>query len=233
MTPDPAENKWDATLPGGHLDQCFTLPDGRKLSYAEFGDPTGYPVIYFHGFPGCRLEPWPHQRMRARKRIRLICPDRPGIGGSSPLPGRRYLDYPPDVLHLADHLGLRRFAILGVSGGAPYAVACAKAIPPERMSAVGLLAPAAPWHVQGEGDHVTRYLAGVSRLGAWAVRRVPSIVESIMKLVIAVLGWLLNKQWVISRIDWWLERSDKNSLPSEEHKVRPLVIQAYATDHTG
>ena len=38
-------------------ERCATLGDGRALAYAEFGDPSGKPVFYFHGFPGCRLSP--------------------------------------------------------------------------------------------------------------------------------------------------------------------------------
>jgi pimeloyl-ACP methyl ester carboxylesterase len=42
------------------------------------------------------------------------------------------------VEQLADHLGLRRFAVLGISGGGPHALACAYAIP-HRLTCVGIV----------------------------------------------------------------------------------------------
>ncbi len=90
------------------------LPDRRKLAYAEYGKPDGYPVMYFHGTPSSRLEPavigdetW------ARLGLRVIAPDRPGMGGSDFQPRRGFSDWPKDVLALADTLGLGQFAGLG------------------------------------------------------------------------------------------------------------------------
>ena len=67
--------------------------------------------------------------------MRLVVPNRPGIGGSAFLPNRRILDWFSDVLTLADTLGIERFAVAGVSGGGPYALACALSIP-QRLTAV-------------------------------------------------------------------------------------------------
>ena len=75
--------------------------------------------------------------------IRAIVPDRPGYGLSDFQRHRRLLDWPADVEQLADHLGLERFAVLGVSGGGPHAAACAYAIP-HRLTRVGLVSSAAP-----------------------------------------------------------------------------------------
>src|SRR5438132_13833586 len=61
----------------------------------------------------------------ARHGVRLIAADRPGMGGSDHQPGRTVLDWPADVRVLADHLGLDRFAVLGYSGGVPFAAATA------------------------------------------------------------------------------------------------------------
>lgn len=73
----------------------------------------------------------------------MIAIDRPGFGCSDPKPGRHLLDWPSDVLHLADHLGLHRFAVVGVSGGGPYAIVCAYSIP-QRLDAVGVVSGVAP-----------------------------------------------------------------------------------------
>jgi len=124
-------------------DDTVTLPDGRALAYLQRGDPAGRPVLYFHGIPGSRLDVWGPDDLAARVGARLVAPDRPGIGRSDPRPARRLLDWPADVAHLADALGLDRFAVLGYSAGGPYALACAHALP-ERVTAVGLLAAMGP-----------------------------------------------------------------------------------------
>jgi pimeloyl-ACP methyl ester carboxylesterase len=111
------------------------LPDGRRLAYAEFGRPDGRPVFYFHGAPSSRLEPLlVGDEVWGRLGLRIIAPDRPGVGGSDFLPKRGFSDWPNDVIALADALGLERFAVLGNSGGGPYAAVCAARIP-ERLSA--------------------------------------------------------------------------------------------------
>ncbi len=119
------------------------VADGRVLAYAEAGPADGPPVLYFHGNPGSRLDVVPHTHIAQELGMRLIGVDRPGIGRSSPHPGRRLLDWPGDVTRLADELGLDRFAVLGFSAGGPYAMACGYAVP-ERVQRIGLLAGVGP-----------------------------------------------------------------------------------------
>ena len=108
------------------------LPDGRTLAYAEYGDPDGKPVLYFHGLPSSRLE-GALAAFRARAmRLRLIAFDRPGFGRSGFQKGRTYGAWPADVSAAADSLGISRFSVLGTSGGGPHALACA-ALLPERV----------------------------------------------------------------------------------------------------
>lgn len=108
--------------------KVLTLRDGRRLGYSEFGAPGGRPVLYCHGFPASRLDGRIAHEAALRLNVRLIAPDRPGCGLSDFQAGRRVTDWPRDVLELADALKLERFPLLGISGGAPYAVACAGAI---------------------------------------------------------------------------------------------------------
>ena len=105
------------------------LSDGRSLSFARFGDPSGKPVFYFHGFPGSRLEPQSNHDAFLKAGIQLLALDRPGIGHSTRKNKRKLLDWPDDVVEVAKILKLEKFSILGVSGGGPYALACARAIP--------------------------------------------------------------------------------------------------------
>ena len=124
--------------------QVLTLRDGRRLAYAEYGDPHGQPTLYFHGLPGSRVEAALAHASAVQEGVRLIAIDRPGIGGSDRKRGRCLLDWPADVVHLAAHLGLARFAVIGVSGGGPYAAVCAHSIP-ERLDAVGIVSGVAPF----------------------------------------------------------------------------------------
>jgi len=114
----------NARLPWAQ-DRSFALPDGRQLGFAEYGAPAGNPVLYFHGMPGSRYLGANMADIASRHGVRLIAVERPGYGLSDPQPGRSLLDWPDDIAALADALGLRRFALIGFSGGSQYALACA------------------------------------------------------------------------------------------------------------
>lgn len=210
-----------AGVPSPRLDERITLKDGRILCYAEFGDPNGEPVIAFHGFPGCRLEPWPHHRTFVGHSVRLISPDRPGSGNSTFQPDRVVIDYPKDVVELADHLGTEQFGILGISGGAPYAVSCANYLPTERISVVGLLAPAPPWEIDGQGPP-SDGLRMISRLGDWAVRYVPWLVSGVLSIVIPLINWGVKHEWIIKKIDKKL-KEESTEKRKEEGQVCGLM----------
>jgi pimeloyl-ACP methyl ester carboxylesterase len=123
----------------------FRLPDGRTLTYAEYGAPDGKPVFYFHGLPGSRLDPVMLEVEGLEKAgIRLIACDRPGIGGSDFQPGRGFSDWPADMVAFADWLGLGKFAVWGISGGGGYVSACARFIP-DRLSAAVIVSGVGRW----------------------------------------------------------------------------------------
>ncbi len=117
------------------------LRDGRTLGFAEYGDPAGRVLFYFHGLPGARVEARLLAEPAQRLGVRLIGIDRPGMGLSTFQPRRRFLDWPSDVGELADKLGIDRFSIVGCSGGGPYALACACKIP-GRLVACGIVSGA-------------------------------------------------------------------------------------------
>lgn len=126
-----------------HDEQTVRLEDGRRLGYSEYGDPCGYPVFFFHGICSSRLHAEPYGDAAWGAGVRLISIDRPGYGLSDFQPKRRLLEWPNDVRALADHLGVRRFALLGHSAGGPHAAACA-ATCPEIVTAVALVSSPAP-----------------------------------------------------------------------------------------
>lgn len=107
------------------IDTALTLADGRTLAYTELGAADGAVVMYFHGAPGGRFElQYFDDEFRANG-IRLVTADRPGYGRSTAQHGRTTAAWAADVDALADHLGTDRFAVMGLSSGGPYAVACA------------------------------------------------------------------------------------------------------------
>jgi pimeloyl-ACP methyl ester carboxylesterase len=148
------------------------LRDGRDLGWAEQGDPDGTPVLLFHGLPGSRLIRHPDGSIATRLGIRLITFDRPGIGLSTPQPKRRILDWPRDVAEFADAQGLERFAVLGWSGGGPYALATAHELP-DRVTHLGLVASVTPL----AGTTFTRHLSPDLRRNARIGRLVPWLVH--------------------------------------------------------
>jgi pimeloyl-ACP methyl ester carboxylesterase len=103
----------------------ITLRDGRLLGYAQYGDPSGKPVFHFHGSGGSRLEHPVDESILTDLGIRFISTDRPGHGLSDLQSDRKLLDWPDDIVQLADHLGIDTFYVLGWSAGGPYALACA------------------------------------------------------------------------------------------------------------
>lgn len=90
----------------------FTLNDGRKLGYAQYGDLNGKPIFFFHGTPGSRIDGAFLHDKASKAGARIICIDRPGIGWSSPNPEGKVLDHVRDVERLAEFLGLEEYAVL-------------------------------------------------------------------------------------------------------------------------
>ena len=122
----------------------ITLPDGRKLGFAEYGRPKGSPVLFCHGTPGSRLTITDGMsRLADAMDIWLIVPDRPGYGESDPKPNRRFIDWPEDVSVLLKKLEINRFRALGYSMGSPYALACAYMMP-ESVSGISLVGGLSP-----------------------------------------------------------------------------------------
>jgi len=157
-------------------DGRMRLANGRWLSYREYGQNTDGPLVfYFHGTPGSRLELGLCDDESCCSGVRMIAVDRPGMGRSSYDGGRRILDWPCDIEELAAHLGYanQRFGILGLSGGAPYAAACAYKIP-HRLTHVAIVSGHAPLGAcgtsPGSEDKLIELIARRPRLGKLAFK---------------------------------------------------------------
>ena len=115
-----------------------TLPDGRTLAYCRYGDLQGTPVFYAHGGPGTRLEGAIFHEAATQHGFCLICTDRPGMGESTFKPDRQLLDYPKDVLELADAIRIEKFGVMGWSGGGAHTVVCGYALPKRLLFNISL-----------------------------------------------------------------------------------------------
>jgi pimeloyl-ACP methyl ester carboxylesterase len=143
--------------------QQIKLEEGRMLGYAEYGASEGKPVFYFHGLPCSRLD-WPlfdADDSATELNARVIAVDRPGAGLSDFKRDREILDWPDDVIELADALQLDRFSVLGISGGGPHAAACAFKIS-DRLTATAIVCGMGPAEAPGIKDSVGWGLIGQS-----------------------------------------------------------------------
>jgi pimeloyl-ACP methyl ester carboxylesterase len=156
------------------IDAPFTvgstrLADGRALGFASAGSQDGFPVLYLHGAIGAPLRASPVlAETISRLDLRWICVERPGFGRSDPRPGRTMLDLAGDVRQLAGTLGIARCAVVGVSAGGPYALACARRLP-DLVGAAAVcssLSPLCPPHAVPE-------LAGRMRVPMRLIARRP------------------------------------------------------------
>ncbi len=189
----------------GRIQQQIELQDGRVLGYAEYGAPEGAPVFYFHGFNGSRLDYMLADagNVAQETNARIIAADRPGMGLSALQHDRQILDWPGDVTQLADSLQIDRFAVLGISGGGPYAAACAIKIP-DRLTATGIVCGMGPADAPGMKD-------GVS----WTLPGQPSLIRR-MVLMMTVLGLRRDPDQFLSRSKEMLANVDGQLLDQSE-----------------
>jgi pimeloyl-ACP methyl ester carboxylesterase len=195
-------------------DQTFNLPDGRILGFAEYGNPDGAPLLYFHGYPSSRLEARPIDDMARRHGVRVLALDRPGFGLSSPQPHRRILEWPIDVQAFAQGMRLPRFAVLGVSGGGPFALACAYALPRGMLTGVGLFASATPW-TRG-AHHMSLY----RRVVSLAATHWPGGLRLVMNAFVIVVRWIVTTRPVTRRLDSWLEAQWR-----KKEEAQPVAVE--------
>jgi pimeloyl-ACP methyl ester carboxylesterase len=140
-------------------EKLLALNGGDYIAYGEYGAARGMPVFFCHGWPSSRTMAELTDAAGRDLGVRIISPDRPGIGRSSFQSNRRLLDWPAVLRQLADHLELERFHLLAISGGAPYAYASAWAMP-ERVRAIAVVSGAPP--IADLSDH-----SGLLRLYRW------------------------------------------------------------------
>lgn len=168
--------------PAMNTENYITLADSRTLSYAEYGNATGTPVVYFHGMPASRLEALLLDQTAHKLGLKVLAPDRPGFGQSSFQPERKITDTIDDIRQLADQLQLERFHVLGLSGGCPYALACSWGLP-EYVIQTTIIA--------GMGEFANSSYTGemptFARLTLQAAARFPRTIQTIYGTVVVAL----------------------------------------------
>lgn len=164
--------------------QTCKLSDGRTLGYAEYGDSKGEPIFVFHPSTGSRLQSHPNDSIAESLGARLIIPDRPGFGLSSPLPGRKLSDWPKDVEQLANQLGINDFSIVGFCGGAPYALICAQNIN-ERLKHVTIVSGVTPY------DNIN-LLHGIKTSNRALIKVAMLLPNSVFNLISIVMRGMVN-----------------------------------------
>lgn len=196
--------------------QTITLPDGRTLGFAEYGDAHGRKtLLYFHGYPSSRIEAKVLDRLARAHSVRLLALDRPGYGLSTPqLPRRALLDWPRDVAAFAASRGLDRFAVMGLSGGGPFAVACAHALPAQTLTAVGLFAGAPPW---AAGRHL---MSRSRRVLSALANRCPGVLGVLTAVALRLARWLVGTRFVTTRLDAWLELVNRQAREKEAARLQ-------------
>ncbi|PGH14294.1 hypothetical protein AJ79_03116 [Helicocarpus griseus UAMH5409] len=177
----------------------LTLPDGRKLGYAQYGSLSGRAILYLHGLPGSRLEAACFDELGLQLGARIIAADRPGIGWSSPHPGRTLLDHPKDLEHLAKHLELDDYSVLGISGGGPYVLACAMSLPRERLKCVSIVCGLGPPDIGMAG----------ANWASWA-------------------GFTLGYRYFPTATQWYLQRQPTARLDLADENRLQLLLQAFS-----
>ena len=181
------------------------LPDGRWLGYAECGDPAGHPLVYLHGFPGSRLAGRVLDEAARACGVRVLSPERPGLGLSSPQPARTLLDTAQDVRALGEALAVRRFSVLGESGGGPYALACAHELP-ECVDGVAVVCGLGP----PSSPSATAGIAPKERIGYAVAARAP--VLAARALVPAAAGARRWPRRFLRVTRWQLDDADREAL---------------------
>jgi pimeloyl-ACP methyl ester carboxylesterase len=194
------------------------LSDGRRVGCQEVGRADGFPVIHCHGNGSSRLEVMLLADLASAAGVRLIGLDRPGIGDSDPAPGRTLIDWPDDVAQVADRLRLGRFAIVGVSAGGAYALACARRMP-DRLTGCALVSSMCP------PELILESAPAWMRAGWWIARHCPALAHAGMRAALPdALSGEAGAQTRLLRIASLLARPDRDVLHRPE--VRKALVRS-------
>lgn len=165
-------------------ERIFIRSNGDRVAFSEYGATDGEPVVFCHGWPSSRVMAGLTEDAALELGVRIISPDRPGIVGSAFARGRTLLDWPPLVDELADFLSMKKFSVMGISGGAPYSYATGWALP-ERVRAIAVVSGAP--HIAELDNHT-----GLLALYRWLLRAQESLPQPLWRFGFRAVRPLLS-----------------------------------------
>jgi len=181
-----------------------TRENGSVIAYEVVGEPDAAPVLFCHGLADSRLSARLFTQVARELGLRVLAPDRPGTGRTAPRRLRRLADWAEDAALVLDAVGADSAAVLGVSGGGPFAAACAARMP-GRVRSLTLVSPL------GLPGWPTRGMAAGERLSLEIARHAP-----------AFGGWFLGRLAALER------RSPELFLRLQQPGVRDPFLANYA-----
>lgn len=207
-------------------DNILTLASGKKLGYAEYGNPEGIPVLLHHGNPGSRLFWGLIPDSPFNEKYRLIAPDRPGYGLSDHYGKESLEKWPAIIKELMSYLEIDEFYNCGVSGGGPYALICARDLY-ERILGTALISPVGPLVPESIGNmNVNKKLFSLAP-------KFPALIKFQFKITTKMLR--KNPERFISLFEKKLKKSDREMISTEI--VRNLLkidfLEAYRKNESG
>ena len=192
-------------------DWIYKTQAGFEVGILEIGDLNSDKVIFYcHGYPGCRLEASFAEKFAEKKHLRIIILDRAGYGNSTYFTDRKICDFPAVVKEVADSLALKTFSILAVSGGTPYGLSCAYAIP-ERLDQVIVVSGVSPL----KDNKVFQGMNFANKI----LFKVGSISPFCVGGLISLIGylWMKNKSFKFLWLKAFMSRSDKEVLKHKKN----------------
>ena len=201
-----------------------TLRDGRRMTYVAAGRGDGFPVLYLHGAIGSPRWRTPMlDELIERLGMRYVVVNRPGFAGSDPAPGRTVADFAADVEDVADALRFGRFSVVGVSAGAPYALACAWALP-YRLCAAAAASPVIPASGAGASAGLRYTLPRM----AYAAPRIGPLAASAQLRLLGLQGTTAPRAMVedfeVCRKPWGFDPSEVVMPVSLWHGARDRIV---------
>lgn len=200
-------------------EQEIELRDGRRMGFAAYGAADGPVVMFFHGWPSSRYQAAYLDNQAATLGLRVISPDRPGIGRSSYCPRMGFSEWVDDVAQLADALEIPRFSIFAVSGGGPYALATSLHLE-DRVQCAAVVCGAPPLNDPSDRLQMHwayRTLANMRRLRRWAF---PGVVK--------MSEWMLDRGVDQPPLSWMLRSvPEVDRLAIESEDGWDMVVRSY------
>lgn len=197
------------------LSQTIILKDGRTLGYAEYGSSEGEPIIYITGGNSSRYEGKWFRGAIEKNQVRLIVPDRPGFGLSTFQKDRRLLDWPNDIIELANALSIEQFSIFGLSGGGPHVLATVHKNP-DRLKRIAIVSGTASPEMPGK----FRGMWPPVRIIFWSAEKLPKVNRFLLK---QMAGFYSDEQQMLKRMKQAMPEPDKDLI-----EQRPEIIKIFA-----